>query len=101
VASRIADNEVTLIDELSFMQPKTKDMAAILRALKIESGRVLVAVANYDLNVYKSIRNLRDVSVVPVAELNALNVLHPQRLLMTTAALDAFRARAGEAKQAT
>jgi hypothetical protein len=31
---------------------------------------------------------------VPVAELNALNVLTPQRLLMTTSALDAFRERA-------
>ena len=48
------------------------------------------------MNVYKSIRNLAGVSVLPVAELNALNVLHPKRLLMTTAALDAFRENATE-----
>ena len=53
-----------------------------------------MAVPGYDVNVYKSIRNLADVSVLPVAELNALNVLHPKRLLMTTAALDAFREKA-------
>ena len=35
VASRLADNEVTLIDQLSFEQPKTRDMAAILKALKL------------------------------------------------------------------
>jgi len=29
-----------------------------------------------------------------VAELNALNVLHPRRLLMTTSALDTFREKA-------
>ena len=50
-----------------------------------------MAVPGYDVNVYKSIRNLADVSVLPVAELNALNVLQPRRLLMTTSALDAFR----------
>ena len=56
-----------------------------------------MAVAGYDVNVYKSIRNLAGVSVVPVAELNALNVLRPRRLLMTTAALDAFAAKAAAA----
>ena len=94
VASKIADNEVTLIDDLTFEEPKTREIAASLRALKIDGQSVLVAVADYDLNVYKSIRNLADVSVLPVAELNPLSVLRPERLLMTTAALDAFRQRA-------
>jgi large subunit ribosomal protein L4 len=98
VASRIADNELTLINELAFAAPKTRDMAAILKALKIEGQSLLVAVADYDVNVYKSIRNMADVTVMPVSDLNALNVLRPRRLLMTTAALDAFRARAEEAK---
>lgn len=91
LASKIADDEVTLIDGLSFAQPKTREMAAVLKALKLGEVSLLVAVPGYDLNVYKSIRNLANVSVVPVAELNALNVLSPRRLLITTAALDAFR----------
>jgi large subunit ribosomal protein L4 len=94
MASRIADDEVTLIDALAFEQPKTRDMVAVLKALKLTGTSLLVAVPGYDLNVYKSIRNLAGVSVVPVAELNALNVLTPQRLLMTTSALDAFREKA-------
>ncbi len=94
VASRIADDEVTLIDNLSFEQPKTREMAAILKALKLAGSSLLVAVPGYDVNAYKSIRNLANVSVLPVAELNALNVLTPKRLLMTTSALDAFREKA-------
>ena len=91
VASRIADDEVTLIDDLSFAEPRTKEMATILKALAIDGKSLLVAVAEYDLNVYKSIRNLAGVAVMPVAELNALSVLSPRRVLMTKAALDAFR----------
>jgi large subunit ribosomal protein L4 len=91
VASRIADDEITLIDNLAFEQPKTRDMAAMLKALKLTGTSLLVAVPGYDLNIYKSVRNLANVSVVPVAELNALNVLSPKRLLMTASALDAFR----------
>jgi large subunit ribosomal protein L4 len=96
LAARIADSEVKLIDELAFTEPKTKDMAAILKALKMDGTRLLVAVAGYDVNVYKSTRNLADVSVWPVGALNALEVLRPRAVLMTRAALDAFRDKVKE-----
>jgi large subunit ribosomal protein L4 len=98
LASRIADEEITLIDELRFEQPRTRDMASILKALRIDGISLLVAVAGYDVNVYKSIRNLAGVSVLPVGELNALEVLRPRRLLMTTSAMDALREKAGAAR---
>jgi large subunit ribosomal protein L4 len=101
LAFRIADEEVTLIDDLAFDEPKTSEMAGILEALNVAGIRLLVTVAEYDGNVYKSIRNLSDVSVLPVAELNALEVLRPRRLLMTKAALDAFRQKAAAGKQAS
>ncbi|MGA2062620.1 MAG: 50S ribosomal protein L4 [Thermoguttaceae bacterium] len=94
LASKITENQVMLIDKLSFTQPKTKEMAGILKALKLGGESLLVAVDGYDVNVYKSICNIANVSVLPVAELNALSVLRPRRLLMTTAALDAFRSKA-------
>ena len=97
LAARISDSEVTLIDELSFEEPKTSQMAKILGALKIE-GTLLVAIIGYDVNVYKSIRNLGGVSVLPVGDLNALEVLRPKRVLMTRAALDAFREKAAAGK---
>jgi large subunit ribosomal protein L4 len=94
MASKIVENQVMLIDRLSFAQPKTREMAGILKALKLNGESVLVAVEDYDVNVYKSICNIANVSVLPVAELNALNVLRPDRLLMTTAAMDALRSKA-------
>jgi large subunit ribosomal protein L4 len=92
LASRLNDNEVTLIDELTFSEPKTSQVVKILKALKID-GRLLVAVEHHDVNLYKSIRNMADVTLLPVAELNALALLHPRRLLLTKGALDAFRAK--------
>ena len=99
VATKLADNQITLIDDLSFEKPQTREMAAILKALKIDGGSLLVAVAEYDANVYKSVRNLAGVSVVPVSELTALCVLHPRRLLMTTSALDALAGEGGGRKR--
>ena len=100
LASKLTDNQVTLINDLSFAAPKTREMAAVLKALKIDGQRLLVALPAYDINVYKSIRNLSDVSVLPVTELNALEVLRQQRLLTTPAALDAFRRKTQAAKSA-
>ncbi len=100
VASRIADEEITLIDELTFASPRTKDMAAILKALKIDGQSLLVTVDGHDANIYKSIRNLQGVSLLPVSDLNAFDVLRPKRLLMTKAALETFRRGAVE-KQAS
>lgn len=93
LAARIRDGEVKLINELSFAQPKTREMAAILKALELDGLRTLVVVERYDVNVYKSVRNLAHAAVLPVTDLNALEILRPRRLLMTTAALDAFRAK--------
>ncbi|REJ67576.1 MAG: 50S ribosomal protein L4 [Planctomycetota bacterium] len=106
VASKILDDEVTVIDDLKFDAPKTSDMAAILKALNIAGTSLLVAVAEHDVNVYKSIRNIERVSVQPISDLNALSVLSPRRMLVTKAALDGLRERAtkgpeAKAKEAT
>ncbi len=98
LASRIADEEVTLIDSLAFDQPKTREAAAILKALKLGETSVLVAVPEYDVNVYKSLRNIGNVSVSPVSDLNAMTILRPKRVLMTSTALDAFRQAAAEGR---
>jgi large subunit ribosomal protein L4 len=96
LASKLRDDQVTVIDELAFDTPKTKDMAAIIKALKLNNSSLLVATAVHDLNVYKSARNIDRVTVSPVSGLTALNVLEPRRMLVTKAALDALRARAGK-----
>jgi large subunit ribosomal protein L4 len=98
LAAKIRDDQVTVIDDLKFSAPKTRDMAAILKAVKChEHKTVLVATAAHDANLYKSVRNIEGVSLSPVAELNALIVLKPQRLLFTKAALEWVKEQAGKA----
>jgi len=91
VAARVKDDEVMVIDELGFDAPKTKDMAGILKALKIDAGTTLVAVESYCRDLYLSSRNIAGVEVMPVSDINALAVLRPHRVLFTKAALEAFK----------
>jgi large subunit ribosomal protein L4 len=96
LAAKLRDGAVTLIDDLKFESPKTKDMAAIIKALQLSGESLLVATAAHDVNVYKSVRNIDRVSISPVGGLNALAVLQPNRVLMTKAAIEAVRTAASE-----
>jgi len=94
VAAKIRDDEVTIVDKLEFAEPKTRDMASALEHLGCGSQKLLISTAAYEQNVYKSARNINQVSVSPAAELNALNILSANRLLITTEALDLLKERA-------
>jgi large subunit ribosomal protein L4 len=100
LAAKVRDDAIVLVDKLDFAEPKTRDMAAIIKTLGCEGQSVLVATSDYSPNVYKSVRNIARVNVSPAAELNALSVLSAKRLLMTTAALDALKAKATNGKPA-
>ena len=93
LAAKVRDDEIVLIDKLEFDAPKTRDMAGIIKTLGCEGHAVLIATAGLNPNVYKSARNIAKVCVSPASDLNALSLLSAKRVLMTTAALDAFKAK--------
>jgi len=93
IASKILDDQVVVIDQFDFDTPATRAMAAILKSLQCDGQTVLVTTEQLDNNVYKSARNITDVSVSPVSDLNALSVLKPKKMLVTRAALDRIRER--------
>jgi large subunit ribosomal protein L4 len=99
VLAKLRSNEVVVVDGLSFEKPRTKDFVAVLKNLKIERS-CLVAIPEYDENVYKSVRNVRKVDVMPVADLNAGDIINHRRMLFTKDALTSFLNRkAGSGSQ--
>lgn len=88
IASKLQDGQVVVIDQLTMDTPKTKDFAAMLKALGLTAMSTVVATAEHNPNVYRSGRNIPGVTITPVSDLNALVVLQPKRMLVTKAALD-------------
>lgn len=93
IVKKIESEDLVVVDELSFKAPKTKEMAGVLKALKLDGQSTLVTTAASDANAYQSARNIDKVTVLPVGELNALAILTPRKLLVTKAALDAIKER--------
>jgi len=99
LASKIADDEIVVIDDLSFAAPKTREMAAVIRSLGCDGASLLISTPGLDANVYKSARNLPGVDVTPATDLNALCLLKAKRLLVTKAALDHLKESAAKHKK--
>ncbi|MCL2117181.1 MAG: 50S ribosomal protein L4 [Planctomycetaceae bacterium] len=97
--SKIDKSNLILLDELTINEIKTKRMIEMLANLKVDVS-VLVATDTYDVIVYKSGRNIPRTTILPAAEINAYQILKPQKVVMTKKALETFRRPLREAQSA-
>jgi large subunit ribosomal protein L4 len=81
LSDRLAAERILVID-WDLEAPSTKAALAILKANEV-SGRVLAVLRPEDEAVWKSLRNLPDVHVCGIGELNAYDVLVSDWLLFT------------------
>lgn len=86
LSSKVADNELIIVDALKFSAPKTKEMVGILAALGVEST-ALIATNEKDDNLVKSARNVPGVATIPASLLNVANIMSHKNLLMTVDAV--------------
>ncbi|GAN33667.1 MAG: 50S ribosomal protein L4 [Candidatus Brocadia sinica] len=91
LTARVRDNELVVVEDLNFDAPKTKQMVEILKALGINGLRCLIVIPNANEMVWKSARNIPSVKVMNSAELNAYEVLKPEKVLLTREALGNIR----------
>jgi large subunit ribosomal protein L4 len=77
------NNEITVVDQLNFDGPKTKEFVAMTKSLQVANKKPLIILANANKNVYLSARNLTSVKVVTVSELSTYTVLNAKTLVLT------------------
>ena len=99
LSDRANEEAVTVVRDLAFSAPRTKDAVAALEALGLDTGSVLVVLANQDAATRKSFRNLPDVHVLTVDQLNTVDVVRRDTVLIDEAALPLIGTgrRAGDA----
>src|SRR5690606_38712964 len=95
LSDRAADDKVVVVDEWSFAEPRTRDAIAALSALGVE-GRALVVLGRDEVNAAKSFRNIPEVHLLEVGQLNTHDVLVNDVVIFTRATLPG-----GEATQPT
>ena len=86
LSDRAADGKVVVIGDWGWTAPSTKAGKAAMGALGLD-GRVLVVVQSDEDNVILSFRNLPEVQLVEIGELNAYDVLCNDWIVFSTASL--------------
>ena len=86
LSDRAAEGRVAVVEAWSFDRPRTKDARVALDALGIE-GRSLIVLERTDETAALSFRNIPEVQVIDVAELNAYDVLCSDWVVFTARTL--------------
>ena len=89
ILAKILGEDLLVVDGLSLDQPKTSEMASVLKNLGINRS-CLLTLAERDNAIYLSSRNIGDLTVRIVAELNAGEVALRQKMLVTREAMAAL-----------
>ncbi|MBM7583021.1 large subunit ribosomal protein L4 [Caldicoprobacter guelmensis] len=82
LSSKVANNEIIVLDALKLSQPKTKEMARVLKNLKV-NRKALVVLPEKDEVVQRAIRNIPGVKLAYINTLNVLDILNYDTFIAT------------------
>ena len=83
------EGRLAVVDSLKVDSPKTKPLAARLKAMNLES--VMVIADEVDENLYLASRNLANVLVVEPRYADPVSLVHYKKVLVTKAAVDKLK----------
>ncbi len=85
LSAKVADNELIVVDEFKFKEPKTKDMIKVLENIKADK-KALIVMDEKDDNVVRSANNIPGVRTALVSTMNVYEIVNHYTLVLTKAA---------------
>lgn len=86
LSSKVAENEIIVVNELKFDEPKTKEMIKFLEAVKA-GKKALIVTAEKDENVVKSARNIPGVRTALATTMNVYEIINHESFIVTEEAV--------------
>lgn len=85
---KVAEKQLLIVDAIELKEPKTKDAAALIKSLKVDSA--LIVDKHENKNLFLSARNIPKTKVVDVNQVNVYDVLNYNWLVLTQRAFDSL-----------
>lgn len=82
LSSKAQENELIVLDEIRFEEPKTKEMVKMLENIKAEK-KALIVMAEKDENVVKSAANIPGIRTALVGTMNVYEIINHTSLILT------------------
>ena len=77
------EKAITVVNDLNFEAPKTKDFVAMMKNLQVADKKTLFILSNGNKNVYLSARNLPGVKVLTISELSTYTIVGAKNIVFT------------------
>ena len=87
LSAKLADGELTVVENLEFEKPSTKQAKAMLAAWGL-TGRTMLVIDSGDVNTYLSFRNLEKVEIITAHMMNTYDFLDNKNLVLTEKAVE-------------
>ncbi|TRM11170.1 50S ribosomal protein L4 [Lentibacillus cibarius] len=91
LSSKVKEDNLCVLDNITIDAPKTKEVKNMLAALDADT-KALIVTEEEDVNIARSANNLPNVHVLTVKEVNVLDLLQHDKLIITKDAAE----KAGE-----
>ena len=87
LSSKVAEQEIIVLDELRFDAPKTKEMVKVLENVKA-GKKALIVMAEKDENIVKSAANIPGVRTALVGTMNVYEIVNHNSFIVTKEAIE-------------
>ena len=87
------ENAITMVEPFTMDAPKTKEFIKILENLKANGRKTLVVLPENSKNIYLSSRNLPEVKVITIDEINTYTLVDANHLVMVDGVQDIIAER--------
>ena len=88
------ENAIVFVEPFTMEAPKTKEFMRIIESLKAGSHKVLFVLPENSNNIFLSSRNLPEVKVITVNELNTYNIMNANSMVFVDGVQDILSERA-------
>ena len=88
-----AEGKITLVEPFTMEAPKTKELLGILSNIKAGDRKVLFVLPENSNNIFLSSRNLPEVKVITVDEINTYAIMNAHSLVLVDGVQDILAAR--------
>ena len=87
---------ITVVEDFTFNEPKTKEYKAMLKNLNLEGKKTLLLLPDNNKNVFLSGRNLQRTNIMRAIEANTYHVLNANNLIICESSLKELEKMLGE-----
>ena len=87
------ENAIVMVEPFAMEAPKTKELNQILTNIKAGTRKVLVVLPENSTNIYLSSRNLPEVNVITVDEINTYAIMNSNSMVMVDGVQDILASR--------